>query len=48
MLQVVIDKDLLFDFKNYCDENNIKYTEAIRYLLRKEVYQSQTLRKRAK
>lgn len=33
MLQVVIDKDLLFDFQNYCEENNIKYTEAVHHLL---------------
>lgn len=43
MLQVVIDKDLLFDFKNYCDENNVKYTEAVRKLIHEEVYSRQSL-----
>jgi hypothetical protein len=48
MLQVVIDKDLLFDFQNYCDDNNIKYTEAVRLLLRDELYIHQRLCKRVK
>ena len=46
MLQVVIDKDLLFDLKNYADDNGLKYTDIVRQLIRTEVYQRQTLAKR--
>lgn len=45
MLQVVIDSNLLFDFKNHCEENNIKYTEAVRRLIHTEVYNAQSLLK---
>lgn len=45
MLQVVIDKDLLFDLQNYCTENGLKYTDVVRQLIRQEVYHKQTLAK---
>lgn len=45
MLQVVLTKDLLFDLKNYCDENGLKYTDVVRQLIREEVYHRQSLAK---
>jgi hypothetical protein len=48
ILQVVITKDLLFDFKKYCTENDLKYTDVVRSLIRMEVYQLHDFAKRDK
>ena len=46
MLQITISEDLLFDFKKYCKENDLKYTDVVRSLIRFEVYYDQCLSKK--
>lgn len=46
VLQVPITKDLLFDLENYCKENDLKPTDLVRYLLRIELYNEQTMSKK--
>lgn len=46
--QLLLDKDLDFDLKEYCKDNSLDRQEVIRHLIRTEVYQEQSLAKKIK
>lgn len=47
LLQVTVPEDLLFDLRNYCVDNGLKYTDVVRSLIRIEIYNEQAFAKKA-